>query len=104
MLRVARSAVFISDTNRFGSGPLSFRLVKLAAHRLGVWPVVFWLNTRGRGYYESEGDGIAFSYSVFDSVRICSQWGRTEIRATRPAYHQHPLLGASHALLMVLRR
>lgn len=104
MMRVARFAVFFSDTNRYGNGRYMLRLVKLAASRLGIWPILFWLNTRGRGYYESDGDGISYSYSVFDSVEMCSQWGRTRIIATQPSYHPHPLLGASHALLIALRR
>jgi SAM-dependent methyltransferase len=103
MMRVARYAVLLSDTNRYGIGPYPIRLVKLIASRLGVWPMVFWLNTRGRGHYESDGDGISYSYSVFDSVRMCSDWGRTRVIATRPPNHPHPLLGASHALLVTLR-
>ncbi len=103
MLRVARFAVFLSDTNRYGNGRWPLRLIKVAAARLGAWPAVYWLNTRGRGYYESEGDGISYSYSVFDSLRMCSLWGNTRVVATRPPDHPHPRIGASHALLIVLR-
>lgn len=66
MLRVARKGIFISDTNRFGRGSLAGRYAKLIAWRVGLWPMVNWIKTGGRGYDYSEGDGIAYSYSVFD--------------------------------------
>ncbi|HEX8694172.1 MAG TPA: class I SAM-dependent methyltransferase [Longimicrobium sp.] len=69
MLRVARKAVFISDANRFGQGgPLS-RGVKQVLAALGLWRVADLVKTRGKGYTLSEGDGLAYSYSVFDNYR-----------------------------------
>jgi SAM-dependent methyltransferase len=69
MLRVAAKAVFISDSNNFGSGSSSARFVKQLLHRLGMWPLVDFVNTKGKGYHVSEGDGVFYSYSVFDSYR-----------------------------------
>jgi hypothetical protein len=41
---------------------------------LGLWPVVDFIKTRGRGFKISEGDGLAYSYSVFnDYGRIREQ-------------------------------
>jgi SAM-dependent methyltransferase len=74
MLRVARHAVFLSDGNRFGQGSLSSRLAKLALYRLKLWPLVNYVKTRGRGYTVTAGDGLAYSYSVFDSYALLSQW------------------------------
>jgi ubiquinone/menaquinone biosynthesis C-methylase UbiE len=64
MLRVARTAVFISDCNNFGRG--RGRFLKQAIDRLGAWPIADFIKTRGKGYSISEGDGLGYSYSVFN--------------------------------------
>jgi len=66
MLRVARKAVFICDVNNFGQGGRLARRVKQLANTLGLWPLVDFIKTRGRGYTVSEGDGLFYSYSVFN--------------------------------------
>src|SRR4051812_37864846 len=77
MLRVARVAVFLSDDNRFAGGPLPRRLAKLVVARSGLWAAAYRLRTRGRGYRVSETDGVAYSYSVYDSFAALARWGRT---------------------------
>jgi ubiquinone/menaquinone biosynthesis C-methylase UbiE len=72
MLRVARSAIFVSDTNNFGQGSKFSRCLKQAINALGLWPVANWLKTKGRGYAFSDGDGIAYSYSVFTNYKLIS--------------------------------
>ena len=69
MLRVAKRAVLISDTNRFGQGSFLTRALKQAIGAVGLWKPFDLLNTKGRGYTISEGDGLAYSYSVFDNYR-----------------------------------
>lgn len=68
MLRVARRAVFISDDNNFGHGSLLARRVKIALRRLSLWPVFDWVRSGGKRYYISQGDGVAYSYSVFNNL------------------------------------
>lgn len=68
MVRVARRAVFLSDSNNFGHGSPIARFTKQWLHKTGLWPVADFIKTRGKGYSESTGDGIAYSYTVFDSV------------------------------------
>ena len=68
MLRVARRAIFISDSNNFGHGSPIARLVKILLYRAGLWRFFIWARTRGRGYDVSEGDGVSYSYSVFGSI------------------------------------
>ena len=67
MLRVARRAVFISDSNNFGQGRPVVRAAKQLANALGVWRALDFVKTRGKGYTYSDGDGVAYSYSVFNS-------------------------------------
>jgi ubiquinone/menaquinone biosynthesis C-methylase UbiE len=74
MLRVARHAVIIVDSNRFGQGRWSIRLLKLLLYKLRVWRLVNYLKTRGKGYLVTEGDGLAYSYSVYDSFGYLTQW------------------------------
>ncbi|SMF81143.1 Ubiquinone/menaquinone biosynthesis C-methylase UbiE [Azospirillum oryzae] len=86
MSRVAGKAVFISDSNNFGHGSPVARLVKQLIHRLGFWPLADFLKTRGKGYVESEGDGIAYSYSAFDSLSLLrSKFPKSYFLNTAPA-------------------
>ncbi len=67
MLRVAKKAVFISDSNSIGQGSAPARLLKRTSRALGLWPLLVLAKTRGKGYHYSEGDGIFYPYSVFDN-------------------------------------
>lgn len=80
MLRVAKKAVFISDNNNFGQGSLISRTLKQAINAIGLWPIADFIKTRGRGYMISEGDGLAYSYSVFnDYEQIARQCSRVHV-------------------------
>ncbi|MGA2852269.1 MAG: methyltransferase domain-containing protein [Terracidiphilus sp.] len=68
MLRVARTAIFISDANNFGQGGRLSRAVKQTLNAAGLWPLADWVKTRGKGYTISEGDGLAYSYSAFNDL------------------------------------
>jgi ubiquinone/menaquinone biosynthesis C-methylase UbiE len=73
MLRVAKKAVLIVDSNRFGQGSRPMRLFKVAAYKLGLWSLVNFVKTGGKGYLITEGDGLAYSYSVYDSFECLAQ-------------------------------
>ena len=74
MLRVAKKAVFISDSNRFGQGGLLARLAKLTMYKTKTWKAFDWLRTKGKGYRISDGDGVSYSYSVYDSYSLLASW------------------------------
>lgn len=105
MLRVARRMVFISDSNNFGQGGRVARFVKQAVRAAGLWPVVNFLKTRGRGYHVSEGDGVAYSYSVFQNYPAIRKACRvvhlmnTEATASADLYR-----GAPHLLVAGIKR
>ncbi len=67
MLRVSKKAIFISDSNNFGQGSPAGRILKQALNSCGLWPAANWFKTKGRGYQVSDGDGLAYSYSVFNN-------------------------------------
>lgn len=74
MLRVAKKAVLISDSNRFGQGLRAARLIKLGLYKSKLWTAYNYVRTSGKGYQITEGDGLAYSYSVYDSFAWLSQW------------------------------
>jgi ubiquinone/menaquinone biosynthesis C-methylase UbiE len=108
MMRVAKRAVFLSDNNRFGQGGKLGRIVKLALHRLHLWKVLIFLQTKGKMYKVSEGDGIYYSYSVFESYDRLYEWAdKIWIIPTGAAKASrswlHPLLTSSHALVCAIK-
>ncbi len=68
MTRVARKGVMISDSNNIGQGGAAARLLKFVIKSMGLWPASVYLETRGKMYKSSEGDGIYYSFSAFDCV------------------------------------
>lgn len=104
MMRVSRRAIFLSDANRFGQGAMAVRSLKVMLYRVGLGPSVNWLKTRGRGYNVSEGDGIYYSYSVFDSLRLLKRWADRTVMVPIKSDGDDLLLHASHLLVCALRR
>jgi ubiquinone/menaquinone biosynthesis C-methylase UbiE len=74
MMRVARRAIFLSDSNIFGQGRPTIRLLKLMLYKAGLWSLVKLLQTRGTGYTVSQGDGVAYSYSVYFQHKCLNKW------------------------------
>jgi len=69
MLRVAKKAIFISDSNNFGQGSYVYRCIKQIVNTLGLWGVANYIKTKGKGYIISEGDGLSYSYSIFNNYK-----------------------------------
>tara|TARA_B100001248_G_C27329146_1_gene430533 strand:+ start:457 stop:831 length:375 start_codon:yes stop_codon:yes gene_type:complete len=67
MLRVSKKYIFISDTNNFGNGTFLERSFKQIIRKMGLWKLFDFLKTKGKGYTLSKGDGLAYSYSIFDN-------------------------------------
>jgi SAM-dependent methyltransferase len=103
MTRVARRAVFLSDNNRFGWGGLGRRLAKYGLHKLRLWDAALYVKTRGRGYMLSDDDGLAYSYSVFDSYDVLDEWADEILVIPTLGSWRFPLLTADHVLLCALR-
>lgn len=105
MTRVARLGVMICDANRFGQGSTAACMLKLVIHRAGLWPVFEQLRTRGRGYMESAGDGIFYSYSIFDSMPQLQAWGDRTFVVPTMQQKKIPLLQVAtpHGVLVAFR-
>ena len=106
MIRVARKAVFISDGNRFGQGNMLIRLIKLLFYKAHLWGVINFLKTNGRGYVFSEGDGLMYSYSVFDSLGLIKNLADEIVllptESTEADKKLPVIISASHILLCVI--
>ena len=69
MIRVARKYIFISDSNNFGQGSYITRMIKQTINFVGLWKWYNYVRTRGKHYQISEGDGLFYSYSVFNNLK-----------------------------------
>ena len=70
MLRVSKKGIFISDCNNFGQGSFAARSAKQLINKLGLWKFFDMIKTRGKGYTFSQGDGLSYSYSVFNDFNL----------------------------------
>ncbi len=109
MLRVARKAIFISDCNNFGHGSRADRTLKLTLRRLSLWRVFDWVRSGGKRYYISEGDGVAYSYSVFNNLNLIRQVCMGGIHILNTAQLDGPatpdlLMSASHVALLGIKQ
>ena len=68
MCRVARYGIFFSDLNNFGCGSSAQRLFRHKMRITKLWKPFQWLKNGGKMEKYSEGDGIHYSYSLFDSL------------------------------------
>lgn len=107
MLRVARKAVIISDSNRFGQGSRFMRIAKLLMYKTRTWQLFDWIRTRGKGYRITDGDGLSYSYSVYDSFDLLSAWADRLIvlpaESGKPRSWLHPLMNSGGALAFAIK-
>jgi ubiquinone/menaquinone biosynthesis C-methylase UbiE len=104
MLRVSRKAIFISDGNNFGQGGRLSRLLKQMINAVGLWPLADRIKTRGKGYVMSEGDGLVYSYSVFNDHKqikaACESVHLLNTKNSAPNIYRT----ASHVALLGIKR
>ena len=103
MLRVARKGIFISDANNFGKGSTMKRAVKQVLHATGLWPIANLVKTGGRGYMITDGDGLAYSYSVFDDYPIVRAACRSVHVLNTLDSQVNPYRSASHVALLGIK-
>jgi ubiquinone/menaquinone biosynthesis C-methylase UbiE len=89
MMRVAKKAIFLVDSNRFGHGSYVARIMKLVLYAVGLWKAARFIQTGGRMYSITEGDGLAYSYSVYDSYHQLAKWA--DYILLIPADHERPI-------------
>ena len=106
MLRVARFAVFISDSNIYGQGGRVARLVKRLLADAHLLRSVNWVRRGGHDWFYSPGDGIAYSYSVYDSMpQLRKSCPSIVVIPTLPSgmTGSSPLSASSHCLVSAFK-
>jgi len=102
MGRVARHAVFFSDLNNYGCGSLPQRLLSQSLRALRLWKPFQWVKNGGKLEKYSEGDGIHYSYSLFDSLpTVRRRFGQVHLMNTK-GNHPNLYRGCSHLALFAV--
>jgi ubiquinone/menaquinone biosynthesis C-methylase UbiE len=104
MLRVAKKAIFISDSNNFGQGGRLPRFTKQLINSLGLWSAFNYVRTAGKKYQISEGDGLFYSYSLFNNFSLIKkQCKSVHVLNTRDA-GVNPYRTATHAAILGIKK
>jgi SAM-dependent methyltransferase len=104
MLRVARKAIFISDTNNLGQGGALGRVVKNGCYYLGLWDLLCWVRTLGKGYVIEPNDGLWYYYTAFQHMKQLQEaCGSVHVTNTRRTC-RFPMFGASHVAILGIKR
>lgn len=103
MLRVSRQAIFISDLNNFGCGGFWQRCVAQTLNALGLWKVFQFCKTGGRMFMISEGDGLFFSYSLFNDLAFVKEHCSEVILLNTRGQGGNPYRDCSHVALFGLK-
>jgi ubiquinone/menaquinone biosynthesis C-methylase UbiE len=106
MLRVARHAVFISDSNIYGQGGRVARRIKRLLAITRLLRPLNWVRRGGHDWFWSLGDGIAYSYSVYDSLpQLRSSCPCIVVTPTAPGGMTggNPLSQSSHCLVSAFK-
>ena len=105
MLRVAKTGIFISDSNNFGQGSKMARSLKQCINLLGLWRMYDYVRTKGKGYQISAGDGLFYSYSVFNNYNQIKKdcKGGVHILNTTNSAGIDPYSSASHVALLGIK-
>ena len=90
MVRVAKCGIFFSDLNNYGCGSVPQRILTQSLSVVGLWKPFQWLKNGGKFEKFSEGDGIHYSYSIFDDLKL--------IRKKFPQTHLTNTKGANSSL------
>ena len=85
MLRIADKGVFISDSNNFGQGRYIARTVKQLINLIHLWSVYNFIKTKGKVHHISEGDGLFYSYSVYNNFEQINEQCDVFVTNTSPA-------------------
>lgn len=99
MLRVARVGVLVSDDNHLATGRAKRWLAAA-----GLWNWAYRLRTGGKGYRITEGDGLAYPYSVFDDLDLFDRACRAVHCMNTRGHGPDLRAGATHVALFGLKR
>jgi SAM-dependent methyltransferase len=103
MLRVARYGVFLSDTNNLGEGEVGGRLIKNLFYWLGLWRLLSFIRTRGRGFIFEPHDGAWYYFTIFSHFpELRRKCHSVHVMNTRRTSRTH-WFSASHAVIFATK-
>jgi SAM-dependent methyltransferase len=103
MLRVARYGVFLSDTNNLGQGEAWGRLIKNLFYWLGLWRILSFIRTQGRGFIFEPNDGVWYYFTVFSHFpELRRKCHSVHVMNTRRTSRTH-WFSASHAVIFATK-
>lgn len=104
MCRVASKGIFLSDCNKYAQGTPARRFAKRILRATGTWNLMDRVRTKGKGYQFSEGDGIFYSFSIFDVLDIVRQkFPNVHYWTTVPSTGPDLISGAPQVLVFASR-
>jgi ubiquinone/menaquinone biosynthesis C-methylase UbiE len=103
MIRVAKCAVMLSDLNNFGCGSKFQKILSHTLRALGLWKVFQWVKNGGKLDKYSDGDGVFYSYSLFDEIAWLHANGYTTHFMTTAPTRGNPFWDTSHIALLILK-
>jgi SAM-dependent methyltransferase len=104
MIRVARYAVYISDTNNLGQGGAWGRMVKNLFYWSGLWKPFSYVRTRGKGYAYEPSDGLWYYYTAFSHFNmLLRKCHSVHVTNTRRSSRTH-WFSASHVALLAVKK
>jgi SAM-dependent methyltransferase len=103
LLRVARYAVFLSDTNNLGQGSLLARIIKNGFYWTSLWSLFNFVRTLGRGYVFEPNDGLWYYYTVLSHFRQLEQRCHSVHVINTRRSSRTPWFSASHAAILATK-
>jgi ubiquinone/menaquinone biosynthesis C-methylase UbiE len=103
-MRVAAKMVVISDHNIYGMGSAGTRFFKQTFRAIGLRKVLGLIMTRGKGYHDTDWDGVFYPFSLIDHYdQIRSQVAQMFCFSTKtPAVNL--LRNASHVAIVGIKQ
>ena len=96
MCRVARHGIFFSDMNNYGCGSYPQRILSQFLRSVGMWKKFQYLKNGFKHEKFSPSDGIFYSYSLFDSLKVIRRkFPQTHISNTKESSN-HIFFSSSH--------
>jgi hypothetical protein len=77
--------------------------MKQALNMFGLWPLANLVKTKGKGYTISEGDGLAYSYSLFNDYSLVRAACRSVHITNTLDGGINPCRTASHACMLGIK-
>lgn len=103
MKKTSRHAIFISDSNNLGQGGRILRTAKQVLHALKLLNLTILVKTKGRKYSISEGDGLAYSFSIFSLMKHLKTEYNSFFLSTVPS-GQSLFKSASHLAIFAVKK